>query len=94
MAKTAEQVKELIEALEDEGFEVRSYSGRNMFGKQCVSVRSDEDAREATEWEIAKALFSEEYDGKWDSLPAPHRDQLGLGMVYYWPSYEWPKDEA
>jgi hypothetical protein len=82
--------KSLIEALEEGGWETRSYSGRGMFGRTCVSVRDGDEKDSA--WEIAKHLSSEEYDGKFDRVPEPHQDQLGLGIVLYWPSYEWPKD--
>ena len=81
-------VKKLIEALEDGGYDPQSYSGRRMFGKRCVSVRS----QDVSLWDLAKYLFNEEYDGTFDSLSEPLQDQLGLGYVLYWPSYEWPKD--
>ena len=89
MAST-EQSKKLIEALEEGGWETRSYSGRNMYGKNCVSVRDGDEKVSA--WEIAKHLFSEEYDGEFDRVPEPQRDQLGLGIVLYWPRYEWPNE--
>ena len=25
-------------------------------------------------------------------IPEPRTDSLGLGIVIYWPYYEWPKD--
>ena len=40
MAKPVEHVRKLIEVLEEGGWEVRPYSGRGMFGKQCVSAVS------------------------------------------------------
>jgi hypothetical protein len=93
VAKEEEDVKQFIEALEEGGWETRSYSGRSMFGRTCVSVRDSGDGFEkASAWEIAKHLFSEQYDGKFDSVPEPQQDQLGLGIVLYWPYYEWPKD--
>ena len=85
-----EQSKKLIEALEEGGWETRSYSGRNMYGKNCVSVHDGDEKVSA--WEIAKHLFSEEYDGEFDRVPEPQRDQLGLGIVLYWPRYEWPNE--
>jgi hypothetical protein len=85
MSRTAEDSKELIEALKSE-FDVHSYSGRGMYGKCCVSVHG------SSAWEIAKYLFSETWDGIFDFLPEPHEDSLGLGRVFYWPSYEWPAD--
>ncbi len=74
--------KKLYDILEDEGFEPRSYSGRGMFGRNCVSVHSSED-ESVSLWQLAASLAA--YD-----IPEPITDQLGLGYVYYWPSYEWP----
>lgn len=81
-------VARLIEALESEGYDPSSYSGRGMYGKSCVAVRN------VTVWEIAKTLFTEEYDGEFDDLPEPQQDQLGRGIVLYWPSYAWPEDKT
>jgi hypothetical protein len=88
MPKDKEQVEKFVEALESYGYDPQSYSGRGMYGKCCVSVH------DASAWEIAKDLFSEGEDGAFNSLPEPRQDQLGLGIVLYWPSYEWPKDAA
>ena len=90
MAST-ELSKKLIEALEEGGWKTRSYSGRGMYGRTCVSVRDGDEKVSA--WEIAKHLFSEQYDGEFDRVPEPQQDQLGLGIVLYWPRYEWPEDQ-
>ena len=79
--------KRLIKALAESGFDPRSYSGRGMYGKTCVAVS------DTTPWDVAKALFSEQYDGEFDDLPEPHADSLGLGSVIYWPRYAWPESE-
>jgi hypothetical protein len=86
MNKSKEEVQQFIDALEDAGYEVTSYSGRGMYGKECVSVNGD-----VSEWEIARALW---FNDEHEDVPAPRRDQLGLGIVLYWPSYEWPKKEV
>lgn len=86
MAKSTEEVQNFIEALEDSGFEPRKYSGRGMFGKECVAV----SGKDVSEWEVARALsYIEDFD-----IPEPRQDQLGLGIVLYWPSYEWPEEVA
>lgn len=92
MPKSTEQVKQFIEALEDANFEVKSYSGRGMFGKSCVSV-SQRDGEGVSAWEIARELFHENHDGAFENVPEPRQDSLGLGIVLYWPSYEWPQEE-
>lgn len=92
MAKRSkDEVKTLIDALREGGWDADSYSGRFMYGIRCVSVRTGEE--EVSAWEIARHLFSEEYDGQFSSLPEPKQDQMGLGIVLYWPSYQWPEGE-
>ena len=76
----------LIVALKDVGYDPRAYGGRGMYGKRCVAITGDD----ITVWGLAKALFSEQFDGQFNRLSAPQQDQLGLGIVLYWPSYEWP----
>lgn len=78
--KSIEESKELIEALEEVGYDTRSYSGRAMYGKSCVAVT------DSSPWELARAL-SLDFD-----LSCPREDSLGLGNVLYWPSYPWPED--
>jgi len=93
MPKSPEQVKQLIEALEQSDYTPKPYSGRGMFGKSCVSVSGGGDDSECpSAWDIAKELFSEYWDGEFDNLPEPRQDCLGLGIVLYWPSYEWPEE--
>ena len=88
MAKTDDDVTKFLDALEQAGYEPRSYSGRGMYGKQCVSVSGDN----VSAWDIAYALWYNNLDEDDLDVPEPHQDQLGLGIVLYWPSYEWPKD--
>lgn len=84
MPKSKEETEALIEALEEGGFEPHSYSGRGMYGKCCVSVH------DVSPWEVARELFSESHDFV---IPEPRQDAMGLGIVLYWPSYEWPGGE-
>ena len=80
--------KALIEALSQAGFNPSAYSGRGMFGKQCVCVKGDD----VSPWKVAKALWYANDDDEIVDVPEPQQDQLGLGIVLYWPYYEWPKD--
>lgn len=70
----------LREALEDAGYEPRAYSGRAMFGKQCVSVVLDS---EGDIWNVARNLDAN------TNVPAPRTDSMGRGIVIYWPSAIW-----
>ena len=70
--------------------EVRSYSGRGMYGDECVAVVMGDFN---STWTLALAL-ADVNNGHADlfGLPEPRTDNMGLGMVLYWPQMEWPAD--
>lgn len=111
-------MKSLVERFRDQGLESRSYSGRGMYGKQCVGVSGDRsEINNAIKDIIGDCLQEvrdrviEEQENGYDSayvydnasldelkrftsdLLCYKEDQLGLGIIYYWPRIEW-KDEA
>jgi hypothetical protein len=53
-----------------------------------VCVKGDD----VSPWKVAKALWYANDDDEIVDVPEPQQDQLGLGIVLYWPYYEWPKD--
>ena len=71
-------VKALTDALEDGGFNPEPYSGRCMFGVQCVSIIIES---EAELWELAYDLADQGI-----KIPAPRLDNMGRQLVAYWPS--------
>ena len=89
MPKPKEEVQKFIEALEEAGYEVTSYSGRGMYGKECVSIHGD-----VTAWELARALWFNNFDEDDLDIPEPRQDQMVLGIVLYWPSFEWPQEDV
>ena len=82
MAKTYDDVTKFLDALEQAGSEPRSYSGRGMYGKQCVSVSGDN----VSAWEVARALWYNNFEEDDLDVPEPRSDSLGLEIVLYWPS--------
>jgi len=76
--------EEFIEALEDAGYEWRAYSGRAMYGKQCVGVvlKGDFDL-----WHLARNLRD-------INVEAPRTDSMGHNIIVYWPRYEINEAEA
>ncbi len=70
---------DLIAALRSVGLEPRPYSGRGMFGKECVGVSVDHVG---------------ELDGSGVPLSESSQDSLGLGKIIYWRHIPWPKEEA
>lgn len=85
MTLTQEQFELLTDIVSDiDGARLTSYSGRGMFGKECVAVYGD-DA-----FALGMAIGQEEYlasafDGK-----ITRQDSMGLGIVIYWPQIQMP----
>lgn len=65
------------------------YSGRAMFGKQCISLRGDS----VSVWGLAVELTDRapDYGIEIHDIPEPDTDSLGRGIVIYWPRLEWPE---
>jgi hypothetical protein len=74
--------------LEDSGYAPEPYSGRGMYGEECVSLQDDD----LSVWEIARCLWLNNFDRDDLDIPEPKQDSLGLGIVLYWPSYVWPEE--
>jgi hypothetical protein len=74
--------KALVDVLKDSGLSVRSYSGRGMYGSQCVGVSAD------SVWSVAQAIGTAD-DIDFEDVPEPSTDILGLGMIIYWPQIKW-----
>ena len=64
--------------LRDDGHDPQRYSGRGMYGKDCVGVVVDSRAEALS---LADVL-----DLK------PTLDSMGRGIVAYWPALPWPED--
>lgn len=82
--------------LEDLGYDTRSYSGRSMYGKECLAI-TVEDITKAI-WEIAYALGSENAlaEDHHEEIPQPKGirwDSMGLQYVIYWPNVPYTSDE-
>lgn len=70
--------RDLTDALEDAGYEPRPYSGRDMYGKQCVGVVVSSPA---DLFMLGKAMA--EYD-----IGRPTLDNMGREIIVYWPRCE------
>jgi hypothetical protein len=71
----------LKDALEQCGYEPRSYSGRGMFGKQCVSVNLDDIGQL---FRVGQSVAKLEV-----TISSPRIDNMGRGVVAYWPHEPW-----
>jgi hypothetical protein len=79
---TAQQADTITEAAYDADVEVRSYSGRAMFGVSCLGVSGTE--RNAAKFLVALA----QEDGELAELlvKSLRTDSLGLGIITYFES--------
>lgn len=89
---TSTTLIDLLRQVWDNGdmeMEVRSYSGRGMYGDTCVAVTL---GSYANAWTLALAI-ADVNNGNADlfGLPEPRSDSMGLGTVLYWPSLKWPE---
>lgn len=91
---TSESFLNLLREVCEDGniqMEVRSYSGRGMYGKNCIGVVLEY----TTAWTLALAL-ADRNNGNMDlfDLDAPREDDMGMrARIYYWPQLEWPEGE-
>jgi hypothetical protein len=78
----------LIRAIENAGYEARSYTGRGMYGRQCVGVEID---RHGSEFMLGVRLGLTLGEDAEDLSPVS--DSMGLGLIVYFPKVAWPAGE-
>lgn len=105
ITKTMENTRksQLQQCLEDAGYECRSYSGRGMYGKECLAVVTSDHPMTVTAncfSELLSDLDDEDIEAwvnKYNDLVSQlHRvseDNMGRSMVYYWPGVEFVGEE-
>ena len=86
----------LQQAIEDAGFECREYSGRGMYGKQCLAV--DIDRGSSIGDMVAGILESRDGDEDdtaeiADGFRSLQSDAMGLGIIYYFPVVPYVSEE-
>ncbi len=79
----------LCRLIKDAGGEPHSYSGRGMYGKQCVGVSLDKSVSHFLA-DMLDSLDDPAYCG-W-LLREAQQDQMGRGIVVYWPEVAWGED--
>lgn len=91
---TPEQMDTLTDAVGMSGGEVRSYSGRGMYGAQCLAITVDSMTNDA-EFLMTLALDVADSDGDLARTLADgvRSDSLGRGTVYYWPGIEYDAED-
>lgn len=75
----------------EEEFKIRSYSGRRMYGKNCLAINGDNLNMAVIGYLIGRnAVEEHEYDPRAETvgdtdLMRMRSDSMGLGEIYYWP---------
>ena len=84
--------QQLVDIIEDAGYEADSYSGRCMYGAECVSIFTDDSEFEVATMMAAAAQRLGCFDEWTEVACRTKRDLMGLGIVLYWPSVAWPEE--
>lgn len=86
-------VQRIKEAFEDAGFEPRSYSGRSMYGEECLAVLGDSAIgillSTIRDFAGSGAFDTSEIVELIDQLTDYRTDQLGMREIIYWPQLKW-----
>jgi hypothetical protein len=91
---TAKRFIQIVREADLEDVRVRQYSGRFMYGRQCVGLALGQyvsDTGVAAEV-IASVDDADERAEVVQVFRMASRDQLGLGTIVYFPSMEWPTE--
>jgi len=90
---TGDQVNELVTYFDEDDIRT-DYSGRGMWGDECLAYTGDDVFSFAAR--LAVLIDTGDVDGcdadgidvlaAIDALPRPRIDDMGTGIVYYWPS--------
>lgn len=83
--------------LRESMIDVKPYSGRGMYGKECVAAYPSEygGAQSAIGLlcqEVENCFDMDEAKGIVSIMKHTEQDCMGLGIVLYWPRLEWPAD--
>jgi hypothetical protein len=92
------KTKVLVDLIICAGYSVRSYSGRSMYGKECLGVTCD-DTHKLIVDVIEQAI--EEDNGEnsviedtLEVMKDSRTDSMGRSSIIYWPSVEFSREDA
>ena len=78
--------QEFVNLIASAGFRPKSYSGRGMFGKYCVSVNLDRDEETAFASAVINATQISDIRAVMQVISDHSKDSMGMGVVLYWRS--------
>jgi hypothetical protein len=85
--------QDMIQALEND-FDVRAYSGRGMYGEQCVGVDTESVG---DLMKVAAMLIDHNACSADDVIALGDKtctDAMGLGVILYWPSLKLTAEQV
>lgn len=78
-------------AVEDcEGAYVQRYSGRGMYGRQCLAFVANPADMGQIMMAVRVEMNKNDHDHR--DMPAMAQDNMGKNMVYYWPAVGWEEE--
>lgn len=83
----------LITVMEELNLDVRFYSGRGMFGGECVGFTTDNEIYDCVQ--LALALQSDGFE-ETDNLQLFQNlatDSMGRSVIVYFPRVKWSEDQ-
>jgi len=90
-----EQFREICEAFEGAGYDVREYSGRGMYGKKCLGVVCGNPLVAYCDAIQEFANMNEdasEVSEFIDTLGHAQMDSMGLSSILYFPHVQWQEE--
>jgi len=91
---------DIKKVFEDAGYECSSYSGRFMYGKKCLSIYLDERVSIGKFFSNVLIEIPVDPDKKYIIVDALAKmfedmqiDNMGFGMVVYFPNTPWEDDD-
>lgn len=88
---TSHEVEDIIDAAYRCGIDIRSYSGRYMYGEKCLAAVVP-SINEYTAFIMAVARNNYQL-GELMSKNI-HSDDMAFDTVYYWPSIQWEDEDV
>lgn len=85
--------KRFIEICLYAGYDTRSYSGRGMYGQNCVGFVTDDSAMYAASCIMQMADNVNERDELMGIFERSKSDNMGFSTVYYFPTLEWQYED-
>lgn len=78
----------------DQVFDIRSYSGRGMYGKECLAITGDDIDMFRFGLLLGSTTMNEaDVDDLIHEADNMKQDSMGLGTVYYWPRVPYVQGE-